>query len=167
MFIPASAINGNNKVVKIRQTSDDIVKYLLIAEKQSRAIYPILRAYFDGDDKIKVLQKIWTYAKQNIIYVREPAEWQTVRTVARIIKDAKHTGGDCKHMATFCVASARACGINAFFRLVSFTASNPAPSHVYAVAVVNKKFVYLDAVINNFDEQPPNIKSFEDVKPLI
>jgi hypothetical protein len=164
--MPELSINGKNKFIKLNQSAEDIIKYLRIAEAESRFIYPILRAYFITDNPYTTLNKIWNYAKKNIVYVREPASDQTVRTVPRIVREGTTKGGDCKHMATFCVSSARACGINSFFRLVSFNEYNSSPTHVYAVAMIGQKKVYLDAVINNFDEEPKHIKFFQDVKPL-
>ena len=165
IYIPAEAVSGKSKIIALNQSAEDIIKCLLMAEKGSRFIYPILRAYFITNDSYTTLNNIWNYAKKNIVYIKESAENQTVRTVPRILRNSKAITGDCKHMATFCVCSALACGIKAYFRLVSFNSNKSTPTHVYCVALIGSRKVYLDAVLNTFDTEPNNIKFVQDVKP--
>lgn len=140
------------KLVAYRQNTDDIVDLLLTCERHARKEWPRLRKAFKGANDYETCQNIWYYMKKKIVYQREPEERQTGKTIARILADGF---GDCKAFATFALASCRACGIPAVFRLASYDPTDKTPSHIYCVAKANGKIVIIDGCMPSFDQEAP------------
>lgn len=145
-------IKNKSQVVAKRQTTSDIAKYMLIAERDSRKYHKQLRDYFQTDDDYETAKNIHQFARENLVYKKESPRKQIVRTAPRVIHDIYV---DCKGYSTFILASLRACGINAWYRLAGYSRGDKIPTHVYCVAEIDGREVVIDGTVNYFDWEAP------------
>ena len=153
MNLGALRPKNQNFYVSRYQTAAEITGAIVKAIDESRPAAQILAPTFKNSDKYTACKLIWIFCKNAIPYKREPGTNQTAKTLPRILADAKKNGGDCKHMATTAAALCKALGIPVKLRLISQTAGELQPNHIYAVANVNGQDVIIDAVLKNFDTE--------------
>lgn len=136
-----------------RQTVDDIARLMLRGIKASTEQAHAVRWYFEGETAHETCRNVWQYLRENVTYIRENPNLQTVKTLSRLLLHDKH--GDCKHLTTAACAILKACGIKCKMRLVSFKFYDTEPTHVYCVAYDEQgRQIFVDAVLNKFDNEP-------------
>lgn len=130
-----------SRLIKQNQSVVDIQKNILLAEKDSRKNWSVLRQKFNKANKLQVCCDVYNFTKKTIPYNREPAKKQSVKTINRILADSyKGIGGDCKHYSTLIAGILGACGIPYCFKLVSYT-NDKNPTHVYIVAYLPQPII--------------------------
>ena len=136
-----------------KQTVDDIARLLKRGVAASTKQAAAIAWYFQGDTKRETCENVWTYLRNNIAYVKESPQLQTVKTLSRLLLHDKK--GDCKHLSTAAASILNACGVKCKLRMVSFKFYDRQPTHVYCVAQDEKgRDIYIDAVLNKFDSEP-------------
>jgi transglutaminase-like putative cysteine protease len=155
--------NFNTKRLATLQTTEDIAKAVLIAERDSRIYKPILKDYFStpGENKLQDLKRAFEYVMNRIIY-RAETDPQTVKTIPRIIRDGF---GDCKHFATLMCSIANSLGFEYFFRLCSYNQFLKQPTHIYCCIVYKGKIIPVDPVYRKFGDEKAYFYKY-DYKPL-
>lgn len=148
VYIPAP--NNEKQFIIASQTAGDIMKQLERAEKDSKQASIALSTGFKADNKIQTCKRVFDWLKKNIKYDAEPRIEQTGKTISRFVKDGY---GDCKHYATFSVGVLKACGIDAYFKLVGQDKTKKVPNHVYCVADVNGKQIIIDPCRKEFNSE--------------
>ncbi|CAK0746841.1 hypothetical protein CCP1ISM_250010 [Azospirillaceae bacterium] len=155
-------IKNTSKIVSRWQTTGDIAKYMLIAERDSRKYHKQLKDYFDTGDDLETAKKIHEFARKELIYTKEPPSKQIVRTAPRVISDIYV---DCKGYSSFILASLQACGIDSFYRLAGYRRDDKNPTHVYCVGVIDGEEIVIDGTIRKFGYEAPATHRY-NLKPL-
>lgn len=154
--------NNRSKTLTNRQSSKDIAKAVLMAEKHNRIYTPILKDFFrTPGTPLQDLNKAFNYVIEKITYKAEK-DPQTVKTLPRLLKDKQ---GDCKHFATIMANIARSLGFEYFFRLTSYNKFIKEPTHIYICVVVKDKIIPVDPVYKIFGEEKAYFFKY-DYKPL-
>jgi hypothetical protein len=115
--------------------------------------------YFKGVDERETAKNIFNFLKSEILYVVEPAERQTTKTISRFLADA-NKGNDCKHLSLFTNTILQCCGYKPVYRFAGY--SDKKIQHVYSY--LPKSDTITDAVLPTFDtEKTPKIKKDIDM----
>jgi hypothetical protein len=157
------------------QSVDDIIKAIQSAQKFYAKDYEKIYPYFVGRDPIETAHNIWDFLKENIDYVIEPDSLQTIKSPAAIIATGKRGlgGNDCKNFALFTGGILNAYRDNElkdfelYFRFASYSEYEDTPQHVFVVMVINKKEIWVDAVLDKFNEhREPSYYIDKKIKPM-
>ena len=157
------------------QSVDDIIKAIQSAQKFYAKDYEKIYPYFVGRDPIDTARNIWDFLKHNIDYVIEPDSLQTIKSPAAIISTGKRGlgGNDCKNFALFTGGILNAYRDNElkdfdlYFRFASYSEYEDTPQHVFVVMVINKKEIWVDAVLDKFNEhREPSYYIDKKIKPM-
>jgi uncharacterized membrane protein YgcG len=157
------------------QSVDDIIKAIQSAQKFYAKDYEKIYPYFVGRDPIETANNIWEFLKDNIDYVIEPDDLQTIKSPAAIIATGKRSlgGNDCKNFALFTGGVLNAYRDNElkdfdlYFRFASYNEYEETPQHVFVVMVINKKEIWVDAVLDKFNEhREPSYYIDKKIKPM-
>lgn len=81
-------------------------------------------------DRSAVARAVWRWVRENVRYVRDPAQTELLQSPVRILESPRYA--DCDGMATLAAAMLSALGIRAGFRAVARETAG-AYDHVYAV----------------------------------
>lgn len=147
----------DEKIVEF-QTSTDIAKSLKRAEYNSRVHSKKLAPFFKTSDDKKTCLRVWKFLRENIVYERESKHRQTAKEINRFLYEGF---GDCKHYAVFCVGVLNACGIPAFFSLISQRREFPnRPNHIYCVALVENEMFVIDGTKFKFNKESTFVKKW-------
>ena len=159
LVLPAPS--NRKRILSHSQTTLDIASGLQLAEYNSRIFAPALRQYFllPNIKTSDLLKNIHSFYRDNIKYVKESPENQTVRALNKILWDGF---GDCKHYAISIATTLSALQIPYYFRLTSYDRDNPTPTHVY---IVLKNGYVLDGVLKEPGTEKPYVYKY-DVSPL-
>ena len=163
------SFNNDQKIISYNQSTSDIINAILRQHNKSLKDYDKLYYFFDQGNCINTAKKVFNYLKNNIKYVIEPDNLQTVKTPSAILATGKTTGSDCKNYSLFFAgimdAYRRNTGENfdICFRFASYDGSN-IPEHVFVVINPDtNNEIWCDAVLNYFNEKKePNY--FKDKK---
>jgi len=157
------------------QSVDDIIKAIQSAQKFYAKDYEKIYPYFVGRDPIDTARNIWDFLKHNVDYVIEPDSLQTIKSPAAIIATGKRGlgGNDCKNYALFTGGLLSAYRDNElkdfelYFRFASYSEYEDTPQHVFVVMVINKKEIWVDAVLDKFNEhREPSYYIDKKIKPM-
>ena len=160
---------NNQKIISYNQSTNDIINAILRQHNKCFNDYDKLYCYFDGGNFKNTAKKIFKYLKENVKYVIEPDNLQTIKTPSAILATGKTTGSDCKNYSLFFAGILDAFRRNTgqqfdiCFRFASYDGSNT-PEHVFVV--INPETdneIWCDAVLNYLNEKKqPNY--FKDKK---
>lgn len=137
------------KVVS-NQTAKDIASAIIKSIRDSNSTALLIVPYLKSKDLYQTCKNVFTFCKNNIEYVKEGKDIQTAKTLVRILADKK---GDCKHMSITAYTLLKALGIDCRLRLISQNFYNTDPTHIYVIAKINGKTIYIDPVLKNFDTE--------------
>ena len=157
------------------QSVNDIIKAIQSAQKFYAKDYEKIYPYFVGRDPIDTARNIWEFLKHNIDYVIEPDSLQTIKSPAAIIATGKRGlgGNDCKNFALFTAGCLNAYRDNElkdfdlYFRFASYNDYEDTPQHVFVVMVIDNKEIWVDAVLDKFNEhRQPSYYIDKKIKPM-
>lgn len=126
--------------------TDDIIKILLATHVQSVPTVSNFAKFLKGKTLKQTLYNVWHFARKNIRYQLDPYNEQFLKTANRTIYDGF---GDCKSLSLLIGSILTNLGINADYRFVSYSNTDPRQTHVY---VISNGYV-LDACLKNFNEE--------------
>lgn len=155
-----NSLNSSLFVVE-KQTTEDILRLVKRGVKDSKEQAKIISWYFNSTNKKQACKNIWTFLRDNVKYEKESKDLQTIKTLSRLLTQDKK--GDCKHYSTATATLLNSLNIPFFYRLVSFNFYDKTPTHIYIVAQVKGENVYIDCVLNKFDQEP-SYKHKQDYK---
>ena len=163
------SFKNNQKIITYDQSTNDIINAILRQHNKSLNDYDKLYCYFDGGNCIDTAKKVFKYLKENVKYVIEPENLQTVKTPSAILATGKTTGSDCKNFSLFFAGILDAYRRNTgekfdiAYRFASYDGTNT-PEHVFVVINPDtENELWCDAVLNYFNEKKqPNY--FKDKK---
>lgn len=142
-------------VLKKKQGVEDIVKGILKTHNQYFTDYDLISDYFYRDDVEDTCRYIFDFLKKNVPYEIENENYQTLRSPGAIL----HFPGDCKSFALFsngCLDSLRRKGkikCDLIYRFAGYGVFTDYIEHVFCVCKTGKREIWVDPVLNNFDEK--------------
>ena len=152
------SFKNHQEIISYNQTTSDIINAILKTHNKYLNNYDQIFSYFNEGNVYNTARRIFNYLKNNIRYVIEPDNLQTVKSPAAFLATAK-SGSDCKNLSLFyagCLdAFRRNTGINfdLAFRFASYDGTN-IPEHVFVVINPNtENEIWCDAVLNNFNQK--------------
>lgn len=155
--------NFLNENVRARQSAKNLFNQMRRAEYNSRDTSKKLVPFFKGASNIDTCKKVYNFLRHGMIYKKEPLSRQTAKEIKRYIADGF---GDCKHYAITAVGILNACGIPAWFTLVSQSKFRPAPNHAYCCALVGNEVVVIDPCRATFNTECSHYYKY-DLSPKI
>lgn len=149
--------NYKSQRITNRQTSADIIKQMRRAEYNSRDTSKRLVKVFKQPSKKETCRVIHNYLRNGLRYQKEPKHRQTAKEIRRYISDGY---GDCKHYAVTAVGILNACGIPAWFVLVSQHWLRPTVNHAYCCALVDNQLIVIDPCRISFNSECKYFKKY-------
>lgn len=152
--------SNKEKVLIQDQNVDDIIDAIVKAQKKYQKDYYNIYTYFVGSDEIDTACNVWNFLKHNVDYVIEPDTQQTIKSPAAILSTSKKRfgGNDCKNFALFtagCLSAYRDNELKDFdlyFRFAAYDFFDRIPQHVFVVMKINNKEIWIDPVLDKFNE---------------
>jgi hypothetical protein len=144
--------DGNKQVTHPRNaTTGDIIGEVLSNYKQCSNDLLAFAPYLRGATTLQTCSNIWHFVKQNIAYVEDEPGVQWIKTPARIWQDKFC---DCKGYSVFIACLLNGLNIPGIFSFVSFSPTNPDPTHVLiVVAEPGQPVIKIDCVLNQFNTE--------------
>jgi hypothetical protein len=139
------------------QNVPDIITGMLNAHKQYAKEYDKIAPAFKGRTNLETGKKIYNYLKNNVKYVVEPDEKQTLKSPSAILFTGNTIGSDCKNYSLFTggILSAlnrRGAKINWAYRYASYRMFDKIPHHVFVVINPDtEKEIWIDAVLPKYN----------------
>jgi hypothetical protein len=167
------SFKNNQNIITYNQSTTDIINAILRQHNKSLNDYDKLYYFFNEGNCYDTAKKVFNYLKNNIKYVIEPENLQTIKTPSAILSTGKTTGSDCKNYSLFMAgimdAYRRNTGdnFNLCFRFASYDNSK-VPEHVFVVIDPgSKNEIWCDPVLNYFNEKKlPNFKKDKNIKNM-
>jgi|ERR1700722_4495666 len=150
---------GNSILIEENQSVSDIISTIVYAHKKNAPFYDKIAARFAGATLEDTCENIFDFCKQNIPHETETEDLQTVKSPQRILKDSSDgIGHDCKHYASFSggvLDALRRQGkkISWCYRFASYRLFDSIPGHVFVVVKNRGKEIWIDPVLDYFDER--------------
>jgi len=98
------------------------------------------------------LYELWAFVRYNITYKRDPKDQERIKSPSQLWKVRNTEGGDCKSMSLFIGSVLKNIGVPYQYKYVAWDFNNDY-QHVYIVANLNGRKVFLDAVHGQFDDE--------------
>lgn len=156
---------NEQRLIADNQSTNDIVKGILLAHDHYADQYKRIAPYFVGNTAKQTIENIFDFLKSHVRYVIEPGIKQTIKSPAAIISTGAR-GSDCKNYSLFTAGILRAINrlglqnIPYAFRFAGYRFGSDEIEHVFIVAWPGtKKETWIDPVLRNLDnrEKWPNI----------
>lgn len=153
------SFKNNQKIISYNQSTNDIINAILRQHNKSLNDYDKLYYFFDGGNVCNTARKVFNYLKDNVKYIIEPDNLQTVKSPSAILATGKTTGSDCKNFSLFFAGIMDAYRRNTgqkfdlAYRFASYDGTKT-PEHVFVV--INPKSeneIWCDAVLDYFNEK--------------
>ena len=142
-------------VLKKKQGVEDIVKGILKTHNQYFTDYDLISDYFYRGNIEDTCKYIFDFLKENVPYEIESENYQTLRSPGAIL----HFPGDCKSYALFSngvLDSLRRKGkikCDLLYRFAGYGVFTDYIEHVFCVCKTGKNEIWVDPVLNNFNEK--------------
>lgn len=133
----------------------DIVKEVCEAHKFFAQDYDQVSGYFNYKDVTDICKRLFDFCKDNIRYSVEDEESQTTKSPAAIIALGE---GDCKHYAGWIAGildslKRKGRNIDWSYRFASYRPFDSTPQHVFVVVKKGGKEIWIDPVLQNFNQR--------------
>lgn len=160
------------KVVVHRQGVYDIMSDVVKAHNDYAKDYDKICSYFWKGSEKKTIKFLFDFCKKNLPYKAETDQAQTVRSPAAILETASTWGVDCKHYAGFIAGvldglNRQGKNFDWRYRFVSYTPDDATPEHVFIVADLDGKKIFIDPVLENLDQRFPKYYYFQEKFPML
>lgn len=156
---------GQKQILVGEQSLKDVIGGVVDASNKYKDQYKAIWQYFDGNGVIDTARNVWKYCKQNLIYDIEPDNRQTVKTPSAIIATKKN---DCKNYALFssgimqCYRDATNANFDIMLRFAGYNGNDI--THVFCVISYNGKELWIDPVLNKFNDRSQKPTKTKDYK---
>jgi hypothetical protein len=146
-----SPYQGNRVLIAKNQSTGDIIEAILSAHKQYKSEYKKIAKHFYKGNVQDTAKSIFNFLKENVNYVIEPSDFQSVKSPTSIIRDGFC---DCKCYALFIGGICDALSIPFTYRFSSYKSSDKTPQHIFVVIYPNtKNEIWIDPVLSSFNER--------------
>lgn len=144
--------NQERKIVE-DQSTGDIISAITKAHDQYKPEYKKIALFFRASNPKQVGRKLFNFLKDNVNYIIEPGEKQTVKSPAAILAQGH---GDCKHYSLFIGGVLQQLGIPFAYRFASYKTFDRQPGHVFVVINPGtSQEIWVDPVLKEFDYKKP------------
>jgi hypothetical protein len=146
-----SPYQGKKDLLTNNQSTGDIIEAILNAHQKYKGEYKKIAKFFDKRNGIETAKSVFDFLKENVNYVIEPSDFQSVKSPTAIIRDGFC---DCKCYALFIGGICDALGIPFTYRFSSYRESDKTPQHIFVVIYPNTKSEkWVDPVLSYFDQK--------------
>lgn len=146
-----SPYQGNRVLIAKNQSTGDIIEAILSAHKQYQSEYKKIAKHFNKGNGIDTARSVFDFLKENVDYVIEPSDFQSVKSPTAIIRDGFC---DCKCYALFIGGICDALGIPFTYRFSSYKSTDKTPQHIFVVIYPDtKKETWVDPVLSSFNQR--------------
>lgn len=140
------------KLITNWQSETDLIKAIMKSHAENLKYAKKINRFFDDGTPRGTAFNIFQFLKNYVPYKVEPASKQAVKTLPRMLNDAKlGIGSDCKMYSVFTNTILNSLGYNSIYRFTGYRGDNL--THVYTV--MPKENLVIDAVLPNFDTEKP------------
>jgi hypothetical protein len=148
-------VNNNKKIISANQSTNDIIQAIIKQHISNRKDAKNIAKYFQADNARDTAYNIFEFCKKNIPYKVESGFGQSVKTLGRILYDAKNGTGynDCKAYATFAGNICEALQIPFVYRFAGYKGKDL--THTYCVVKSGENEIVIDPVLSYFDTEKP------------
>ena len=147
-------------IIEENQEVNDIINEIINAHRIFKNQYCLIASDFIGKSDFDTVKNIFDFLKNNIRYEIESEEEQKTVSPSVLLREKK---GDCKHYASFCAGILDCLGIPFSYRFASYSIWDKMPTHVFVVANLNGKDIWIDPVLSELDQRLPFPISFKDI----
>jgi len=141
--------NFQNKIIKKRGNTNDIIQAVLEADKTAYIDTKELSKQFERSPE--GLKKLWEYVKYKIKYKEDPKGVQWIQSPARLYASKI---GDCKSKTIFVNSILKNLSIPYKIRFISQKQGSSTPTHVYTIANLDGQEIVIDTVYKYFNKEP-------------
>lgn len=146
-----SPYQGRKDLLTRNQSTGDIIEAILNAHQKYKGEYKKIAKFFDKKNGTETARSIFDFLKENVSYVIEPSDFQSVKSPSAIIRDGFC---DCKCYALFIGGICDALGIPFTYRFSSYKETDRSPQHIFVVIYPNtKNEKWVDPVLSYFDQK--------------
>ena len=148
-------VKNTRKIISANQSTGDIIQAIIKQHISNRKDAQNIAKYFQADNTRDTAYNIFDFCKKNIPYKVESGFGQSVKTLGRILYDAKNGTGqnDCKAYATFAGNVCEALKIPFVYRFAGYKGNDL--THTYCVVKNGNQEIVIDPVLNDFDTEKP------------
>lgn len=162
------AYNNNSVKLYDNQDTNDIIVTLLKAHKLYAKDYDNICLFFWKGNTTETCRFIWNFLKKNVRYKIEPDTRQSVKSPSAILSTGIYRNGynDCKHYSQFCGGLLSALcrkgkPINWCYRFANYKLFGSTPHHVFCVANCNGNEIWIDPVLNSFNNKKAYVNKID------
>lgn len=161
---------GKQVLIHDDQETEDIITEILHAHELFKNDYDGVANVFASFDTISIAKKLFDFCKSALRFKAEPAEKQTTRSPAAIVALDNYIGNDCKHFSLFIGGVLdslvrKGYNIDWAYRFVSYKLLNWEPTHVFVVIKLKTGEIFVDPVLELFNQRYPTYYHSKDKKP--
>lgn len=156
------------KLIVDEQTTADIIKMIQQAHTLHARDYDKIAASFWAGNVEATCKKIFNFLKRNVKYDIEPEDRQSVKSPAAILVTGGKFNGknDCKHYSLFIAGILDALNragkkIPWAYRFANYRLFQDSPHHVFVVANPGKNEIWIDPVLQSFNQRKPYINAID------
>ncbi len=158
---------NNSVLLHDDQSVNDIVNEVLQSHEIFKNDYDTIAESFYSPDIYTICQNLFNFCKSNIYYKIETEKRQTSRSPSATLAMGN---GDCKHYAGFIAGVLDAMNrqgekIKWYYRFASYNYGDREPQHVFVVVKDGKKEIWIDPVLDTFNQRQPIPDYYFDEKP--
>ncbi|MCE9540721.1 MAG: hypothetical protein K8R85_16095 [Bacteroidetes bacterium] len=147
-----------DKLLMDHQNTDDLAKAIAKSHHSNLKYAKEIAFLFKGSDDVESCKNIFNFIKKYVPYSIEPGEKQCIKTLPRMLDDArKKIGSDCKMYSVLTGTILKSLNIPFKYRLAGYTTDYP--QHIYCV---NDGCV-IDAVLPFFNNEKKPYKYKQDM----
>jgi hypothetical protein len=155
-YLPQS--NGMDKLLMNHQNTDDLAKAIAKSHHSNLKYAKEIAFLFKGSDDVESCKNIFNFIKKYVPYSVEPGEKQCIKTLPRMLDDArKKIGSDCKMYSVLTGTILKSLNIPFKYRLAGYTTDYP--QHIYCV----NDMCTIDAVLPFFNNEKKPYKYKKDM----
>lgn len=159
----------NKKILVVEnQDTKDIINDILSTHKKYIADYDRISGNFWRGSTIATAKAIFDFLKRNVKYSIEPDSHQSTKSPAAIIATGIYKDGynDCKHYSLFIAGildSLKRAGKNIdwVYRFANYKFTSSVPGHVFVVIKDNGNEIWVDPVLESFNDKKPYINKID------
>jgi hypothetical protein len=136
------------------QSTNDIIRQILVKHEQCKSHYDLIFGYFEGGSIRDVCKRLWSFCRKSFNYVIEDEKRQYTSAPITMLRNGDV---DCKNYALFIGgildAMCRAGDPIVWkFRFASYSLLQPSMGHVFVVVNPGTDDIWIDPVLDGFDD---------------
>lgn len=140
------------KLITNWQSENDLIKAIMQSHADNIKYAKKINKFFDDGTARGTAYNIFNFLKNYVPYSVEPSSKQAVKTLPRMLNDARiGIGSDCKMYSVFTNTILNSLGYNSIYRFAGY--KNSGLTHVYTV--MPSQNLIIDAVLPTFDSEKP------------